>query len=45
MSYVVDKDSVKAELTNNGELNLDMFLKFFFVITRYVTPALLIVIF
>ena len=45
MSYVVDKNSIKEELTNNGTLNLGAFLSFFFIVIRYVTPALLIVIF
>ena len=45
MSYVVDKKSIKEELTNNGSLNLSKFLPFFFIVIRYVTPALLVVIF
>ena len=45
MSYVVDRKSIKEELTNNGSLNLNRILPFFFIVIRYVTPALLIIIF
>ena len=45
MSYVVDKNDVCRELSNNGSLRLAGFMSFYFFVIRYVTPALLIVIF
>lgn len=45
MSYVVDKKDVCRELSNNGSLRLAGFMSFYFFVIRYVTPALLIIIF
>lgn len=45
MSYVVDKKDVCRELSNDGSLKLARVLSFYFFTIRYVTPALLIVIF
>lgn len=45
MSYVVDKKDVCRELSNNGSLRLAGFMSFYFFVIRYVTPALLLVIF
>ncbi len=44
-SHVVSRRSFAQELTNNGTLKIEWFLPFFFFVTRYITPALLIVIF
>lgn len=45
MSHIVDKRSIRQELTNNGALHLEGFFSFFFIVIRYVTPALLLIIF
>jgi NSS family neurotransmitter:Na+ symporter len=45
IGYIVDKEDLRRELSNNGSLAVSRLLSFYFFIIRYVTPALLIVIF
>lgn len=45
MGYVSDKKDVKAQLSNNGKLNNGWLVNLYFVIVRYITPLLLIVVF
>lgn len=45
VGYVVPKDDIKQELSNNGKLNTDKIIDFYYIVLRYVTPVLLIVVF
>jgi NSS family neurotransmitter:Na+ symporter len=45
MSYIVDRHDVCRELSNGGTLPVAGLLSFYFFAIRYITPALLIVIF
>jgi neurotransmitter:Na+ symporter, NSS family len=45
IGYVVDRKDVCRELSNNGSLRVKAILSFYFFTIRYVTPALLVVIF
>ena len=45
LGYATKKDDVRNELSNNGVLRINGLLSVFFAIVRYVTPALLIIVF
>lgn len=45
VAYVVPKDNIKQELSNNGKLKTDKIIDFYYIALRYVTPVLLIVVF
>lgn len=45
VGYFVAKDDLINELSNQGKLNMAIYLKLFRLILRYVTPILLIIIF
>ncbi|VBB06627.1 sodium:neurotransmitter symporter [Lucifera butyrica] len=45
MGYVVKQDDVRRELSNHGALKINSLISVYFFIVRYVTPALLIVVF
>lgn len=45
IGYRVDRNDVCRELSNHGALKIEGLLKLYFFVVRYVTPALLIVIF
>jgi neurotransmitter:Na+ symporter, NSS family len=44
-AYVVKKDSVVSELTNDGTLNNISAVKLFYFILRYITPVLVFIVF
>lgn len=43
--YVLNKEDIKYELSNHGTLNVDTIINVFFFILRYVSPALLLIVF
>lgn len=45
ISHVADKNDISRELSNDGRLPVKGLLSFYFFTVRYITPALLIVIF
>lgn len=45
IGYIIDKDDLRRELSNHGSLKINSLLSGYFFIIRYVTPALLIIIF
>lgn len=45
VGYVVPKNDIKQELSNNGKLKTDKIIDFYYIVLRYVTPLLLIVVF
>ncbi|MPN14555.1 hypothetical protein SDC9_161882 [bioreactor metagenome] len=45
IGYVVKKEDLKRELSNHGRLNIDGILNVYYFILRYVTPALLLIVF
>lgn len=45
MGYFANKEDVKREISNCGKLKMDFFVNGFFFIIRYITPALLIIVF
>ncbi len=45
MSHIADKKDVCCELSNNGSLAISGILSFYFFALRYITPALLVIIF
>ncbi|MBC9784760.1 sodium-dependent transporter [Heliobacterium chlorum] len=45
IGYGADKDDIKKELTNRGNLKIGWMIDLFFFIIRYITPALLILVF
>lgn len=45
VGYRVDKQDVCRQLSNNGTLQVAGLLQFYFFIIRYITPALLVIIF
>lgn len=45
MGYTMNKEDVKAEISNQGTLKIGSLVDVYFFIVRYVTPALLIVVF
>lgn len=45
IGYVIDKDDLRRELSNNGSLKMKGLLSGYFFVIRYITPALLIIIF
>lgn len=45
VGYVVPKDDIKQELSNNGKLKTNKIIDFYYIVLRYVTPVLLIVVF
>lgn len=45
VGYVVPKDDIKQELSNNGKLKTNKIIDFYYIVLRYVTPGLLIVVF
>ncbi len=45
IGYFLKKDDIKKELSNQGNLTIDKLIDVYFVIIRYVTPALLVIVF
>lgn len=45
VGYVTNKDHLSKELSNNGTLNNKGMIKFFINVLRYLTPALLVIVF
>ena len=45
VGYIANRDEVMNELSNHGTLNNKGLIRFFLNILRYVTPALLIIVF
>ncbi|MCY6355892.1 sodium-dependent transporter [Clostridium sp. ZS2-4] len=45
VGYAVPKDEIKQELSNNGKLKNEKIIDFYYIVLRYVTPLLLIVVF
>ncbi len=45
MGYVVKREAIQKEFSNNGTLNVDWLVNGFYFITRYITPLLLIIVF
>lgn len=45
IGYAVNKDELKYELSNHGLLKIDRFLSIYHFVVRYITPALLIIVF
>ena len=45
VGYIANKDDVKNELSNNGQIKNDFIIKIYFFIIRYIAPALIILVF
>lgn len=45
IGYRVKKEDLKRELSNHGRLHIDAILNIYYFILRYVTPALLLIVF
>ncbi|MEG6586228.1 sodium-dependent transporter [Dendrosporobacter sp. 1207_IL3150] len=45
IGYIVKKEDIKREMSNNGKLNIDFVFNVYYFILRYVTPALLLIVF
>ena len=45
IGYTVKKEDLKRELSNHGSLHIDSILNVYYFILRYVTPALLLIVF
>jgi len=45
IGYMVKKEDLQYELSNHGKLNVEMFMNVFYFILRYVTPALMVIVF
>ena len=45
IGYAANKEDVYYELSNQGTLQVASFIKVFFFIVRYITPALLLIVF
>lgn len=45
VGYVIPKEDIKKELSNEGKLKLDKLIDAYYVILRYVTPVLVFVVF
>lgn len=45
IGYFTKKDDLKTELSNDGTLNIDRAFDLFYFVIRYITPALLILVF
>jgi neurotransmitter:Na+ symporter, NSS family len=44
LGYVIKKDELKYELSNENSLKIDKVFKLFYFVLRYITPALLVVV-
>lgn len=45
VGYTMNKEDIKKELSNNGKLQMGFIVDMYFFILRYVSPALLIIVF